>query len=90
MPVKKLTFEVSFFIEKDDGEYHAFCPSLKGLHTSGRTRREALENAVCAAEAYIESLMTHREPIPLYCHHEEIPDPATRPRSSMSLIEVTV
>lgn len=90
MPVKKLIFEVSFVIEKDEGEYHAFCPSLKGLHTSGRTRKEALENAVSAAEAYIASLMTHNEPIPLYCHHEEIPEPASRPRPSMSLIEVTV
>jgi predicted RNase H-like HicB family nuclease len=90
MPIKKLVFEVSFVIEKDDEEYHAFCPSLKGLHTSGRTKKEALENAVCAAEAYIASLMSHREPIPLVCHHEEIPGPASRLRPSISLVEVTV
>ena len=90
MSVRKLTFRVTFIIEKDEGEYHAFCPGLKGLHTSGRTRIEALENAKCAVEAYIESLMNHNEPIPLICYHAEAASPASRVRASMSNVEVTV
>jgi predicted RNase H-like HicB family nuclease len=90
MPVKKLTFEVSIIVEKDEEEYHAFCPSLKGLHTCGRTKKEALENANCAVEAYLESLLSHHEPIPLHCVHEETTEPASAARPSMSLVEVTV
>jgi predicted RNase H-like HicB family nuclease len=90
MPVRKMTFRVTFVIEKDEGEYHAFCPGLKGLHTSGRTRVEALENAKCAVEAYIESLLNHNEPIPLFCVHERATEAGSGIRSSISNVEVTV
>jgi len=90
MSVRKMTFRVTFVIEKDEGEFHAFCPHLKGLHTCGRTRREALENAKCAVEAYIESLLNHNEPIPLYCVHESDRATASHARSSTSNVEVTL
>jgi predicted RNase H-like HicB family nuclease len=90
MPVKKLTFEVSFIVEKDEDEYHAFCPSLKGLHTCGRTEKEALENAECAVEVYLESLLNHNEPIPLSCVHEEALEPISATRPSFSLIEIPI
>lgn len=91
MPIKKLRCRVTFVIEKDDDEFYAYCPNLKGLHTSGKTKDEALENAKCAVEAYIESLLAHEEPIPLACCHEEIPEPASKVRSlKTSLVEVTV
>ena len=58
-------FKVAFVVEPDEGSFHAYCPALKGLHTCGNTREEALENAKMAAVAYLESLLRHGDPIPL-------------------------
>ena len=67
MPKRKPTveFKVDIFIEPDDGEFHAYCPALKGLHTVGDTKEKALENARFAAIAYLESLIKHGDPIPV-------------------------
>ncbi len=61
---KKIRFTATVIIEPDEGEYHAFCPALKGLHVGGRTVKEALSNAQDAVVAYITSLIKHGEPIP--------------------------
>ena len=61
----KLEFRLVFVVEPDEGEFHAFCPALKGLHTPGVTEQEALENAKDAAAAYILSLIKHGDPIPV-------------------------
>ena len=55
---------IDICIEKDEIGYHAFCPSLKGVHTHGDTEKEALKNAKIASTAYIISLLKHHEPIP--------------------------
>ena len=34
--------------------YHAFCPALKGCHTWGHSREEALANIREAAQLYVE------------------------------------
>ncbi|MBN1690670.1 MAG: type II toxin-antitoxin system HicB family antitoxin [Dehalococcoidia bacterium] len=52
-------------VEPDEGGFHAYCPALKGLHTSGRTKKEAVENAVNAAKIYLESSIKHGDPIPV-------------------------
>jgi predicted RNase H-like HicB family nuclease len=90
MPTRKLIFEVLFRIEKDEGEYHAFCPNLKGLHTSGRTEKEALENAKCAFEAYIASFLAHHDPIPLTMRLEEPEDKTPAARPFASCVEVAI
>ncbi len=90
MPAKKLVFKVLFCIEKDEAEYHAFCPSLKGLHTSGRTEKEAFANAKCAVEAYLTSLMAHDDPIPLIVLRDEPEDKTSTFRPFASCVEVAV
>lgn len=74
----RFTFDV--VVEPDDGGYHAYCPALKGLHTDGSTVEEALQNSIDAAKAYLESLITHDEPIPLSINVEvtETPIVGTR------------
>ena len=62
---KKISFNITIFVEKDDSNYHAFCPALKGLHVDGATEKEAIENAREAAVAYLVSLIKHGDPIPL-------------------------
>ncbi len=60
-----IVFSVLVCVERDGNEYHAFCPHLKGLHTAGKTKREAFSNARDAAEAYLHSLVKHGDPIPI-------------------------
>ncbi len=55
----KLEFRVQVIVEPDDKGFHAYCPTLKGLHTSGDTRDEAVHNARDAIEAYLKSLIKH-------------------------------
>ncbi|MDD3977644.1 MAG: type II toxin-antitoxin system HicB family antitoxin [Methanomicrobium sp.] len=40
--------------EEEDGTYSVHCPALKGWHSQGKTREEALENIHEAIELYLE------------------------------------
>ena len=61
----RVRFSVNIVVEPDDGQFHAFCPALKGLHVGGRTEKEALKNAVDGAIVYLESLIKRGDPIPI-------------------------
>ena len=63
--VAVIGFKIEVVVEPDDSGFHAYCPALKGLHTSGTTEKEALDNARDAAIAYLESLIKHGDPIPV-------------------------
>lgn len=71
-------FTVDIAIEPDDGEFHAYCPALKGLHVDGRTEEEALKNAVHAVELHLKSLIRHGDPIPVGVLTETIPTPPSQ------------
>lgn len=60
-----IEFKVEVVVEPDEDGFHAYCPALKGLHTCGNTKEEAIQNAGYAAVAYLESLISHRDPIPV-------------------------
>ena len=62
---KFLEFKVMIIVEPDGEGFHAFCPSLKGLHVDGKTKEEALHNAAKTAILYLESLIRHGDPIPI-------------------------
>lgn len=64
-PTIDIEFKVEVVVEPDEDGFHAYCPAFKGLHTSGDTKEEALENAGYAAAAYIQSLISHKDPIPV-------------------------
>jgi len=40
---------------EDEGGYHVFCPALKGCHSYGATKEEALEKIKEAIELWLES-----------------------------------
>ncbi|MBI2910975.1 MAG: type II toxin-antitoxin system HicB family antitoxin [Chloroflexi bacterium] len=66
--MKSYIFEV--MVEDDQFEdgrpaYHASCPALKGCHTWGHTREEALANIREAIDLYVEDLLESGEPIPV-------------------------
>ncbi|HPD32898.1 MAG TPA: type II toxin-antitoxin system HicB family antitoxin [Bacteroidota bacterium] len=48
---------ISFKIERDGDEYHAWVPELKGCHTHGRTISEAMQNLKDAVQLYLEEKM---------------------------------
>lgn len=60
-----IRFTIDITVEPDEDEFHAFCPALKGLHVSGRTEKEAIQNAADAAIIYLKSLIKHGDPIPV-------------------------
>lgn len=65
--MKSYSFRVA--IEEDpfdDGRmaYHVWIPALKGCHTWGFTKAEALKSVQELLEACIEDLIKHNEPIP--------------------------
>jgi predicted RNase H-like HicB family nuclease len=61
----EIKFRVKIVIEKDDPGYHAYAPSLKGLHMGGDTPEEALLNAKEAAALYLKSMYNHGDPFPI-------------------------
>ena len=48
----------------EDGYIIAHVPALKGCHTQGKTKEEALKNAREAIELYIESLKALNKTMP--------------------------
>ena len=46
-----------------DGGYHSFCLELKGCHSQGDTKEEAIVNIKEAIDLYLESLCAHGENI---------------------------
>jgi predicted RNase H-like HicB family nuclease len=48
---------ISFKIETDGEQFHAWSPELRGCHTYGRTQAEALKNLKDAVQLYLEDVM---------------------------------
>jgi predicted RNase H-like HicB family nuclease len=63
--VSILKFTVLINVDEDTPGFHAYAPSLKGLHMGGDTEKEARDNAREAAVLYIKSLLKHGDPIPI-------------------------
>jgi predicted RNase H-like HicB family nuclease len=40
--------------QEEDGTYSVHCPALKGCHSQGETRKEALRNIQEAIQLYLE------------------------------------
>jgi predicted RNase H-like HicB family nuclease len=51
------TFMVTFRIEPDGEEFHAWSPELPGVHTHGATRALALKNLKNAVGLYLDDVM---------------------------------
>ncbi len=57
--------QFTIVIEPDGEKFHAYCPSLKGLHTEGVTKEHAVLYATDAVRLYIESQIKHSGPLPV-------------------------
>ncbi|MBY0432752.1 MAG: type II toxin-antitoxin system HicB family antitoxin [Cyclobacteriaceae bacterium] len=48
---------ISFKVERDGKEFHAWCPELPGCHTHGNTVSKALENLKDAVKLYLDTVI---------------------------------
>jgi predicted RNase H-like HicB family nuclease len=46
---------ISFKIQRDGSEFHAWCPELKVCHTHGKSVAEALNNLKDAVQLYLDT-----------------------------------
>ena len=60
-----LKVRVLIAVEPDDDAFYAYCPELQGVHVSGESETDAIENAKDAAIAYLSSVIKNEEPLPL-------------------------
>ena len=61
--MKSFTYRI-LLNKEPEGGYTVNVPSLPGCITFGKTVDEAIEHAKEAISLYIESLVTHHEPVP--------------------------
>ena len=76
-----IILRISIDVKPDEDGFHAYCPVLKGLHTYGNTEEEAVDNAIEASLAYLESIIKHGEPFPtgiLVAQEKEVEEEASR------------
>lgn len=66
--VKTYVFRVE--IEDEEGRWVAEIPSLPGCVSEGDTKDEALEALRGAAQAYLEVMSEHGDPLPEDAHEE--------------------
>ncbi len=57
--------EFTVVLEPDEEGFHVFCPALKGCHSWGATREEALENVAEAIELWLETAKRRGIPVPI-------------------------
>jgi predicted RNase H-like HicB family nuclease len=62
---RKLRLQITLIIEPDGDSFHAYCPAFKGLHVDGANEKEAIRNAAHAIGVYVNSLVSHGEPLPI-------------------------
>ena len=69
-----MKFKIIIEKEEDGNGYHAYCPSLKGCHTCGATKRETIKNIREAIELYLapEPKAIKRELIKERPYHPEV------------------
>ena len=61
--MKTYVFEVEV-VEEDDGRWSATIPTLPGCNAWGNSQREALEAIRENAQAFVEVLLEHGDPLP--------------------------
>lgn len=56
---------VTVVIEPDGEQFHAYCPALPGVHSSGPTVEEACERTIPSIERYLDFLDEQGDPHPV-------------------------
>jgi predicted RNase H-like HicB family nuclease len=87
-----LKFKVLINVDEDIPGFHAYAPSLKGLHMGGDTEIEARNNAKEAAVLYLKSLLKHGDPIPIDIMQQDTEEkaPVSKKHISSQIEEIQV
>lgn len=62
--MKNPIYTFRIMVERDGKGYHGFVPTLKGVHTCGRTIDETKKNLDEAIRCHVEGLLKDGEPVP--------------------------
>jgi predicted RNase H-like HicB family nuclease len=62
--MKFYSFEIVIEKEPEDEGYLAYSPSLPGCFSNGKTIEETKRNIREAVQLHVESLLSHRQPVP--------------------------
>ena len=66
--LSRLRLKISVIVEPDDDGFHAYCPAFSGLHVGGNTRDDVLNGVKEAIDVYLESIISHDDPLPIGPH----------------------
>ncbi len=58
--------EFTVILEPDEEGFHVYCPALKGCHSWGATKQEALNNIAEAIQLWLDTAKAHGIPIPIF------------------------
>jgi predicted RNase H-like HicB family nuclease len=91
---KSLKFRVRIVVKKDGPSFHAYAPSLRGLHMPGDTQQEALNNAKEAAALMLKVMIEDGDSIPIDVlipqKEGRVADLLDQPFSSLEEIQVNL
>jgi len=62
--MKFYSFQIVIEKEPEDEGYYAYCPSLPGCFSNGKTIEDAKRNIREAIQQHLASLIEHKAPIP--------------------------
>ncbi|PIQ69131.1 MAG: hypothetical protein COV91_00525 [Candidatus Taylorbacteria bacterium CG11_big_fil_rev_8_21_14_0_20_46_11] len=62
--MKDTIYTFRIMVEKDGKGYHGFVPTLKGVHTCGKTIEETKRNLDEAIQCHVEGLLKDGEVVP--------------------------
>ncbi len=57
--------EFTVVLEPDEEGFHVYCPALKGCHSWGETKEQALDNIAEAIQLWLETAERRNIPIPM-------------------------
>ena len=62
--MKFYSFQIVIEKEAEDDGYYAYCPTLPGCFSNGRTIEDAKQNIREAIQQHLSTLIEHDDPIP--------------------------
>lgn len=66
--INRMPVEVTVCVDKDEPGYHAYPLGFSGVNVGGETVEEAMKNVEDGIYLYLESIVKHREPLPVGPH----------------------
>lgn len=69
-PLQEVKFRVRIVVEKDEQDFYAYCPDLKGVYATGESEQDALYNCASATSQHLQVMLENQLPISINCVDE--------------------